>query len=352
MLMTPGPTEVPHRVRNAMAKGIQNPDIDPEFASFYSELEEKLKKIYRTQDDVLVLAGEGILGLEASIASLMDKGDKVICISNGIFGDGFADLVKMYGGEPTLCKVPYNEEIDVDMVETALEDNDHKIVTMVHCETPTGVINDLEPILQRSKEQGVITVVDAVSSLGGCSVPVDMMDVCIGGSQKCFSSPPGLTTVSLSPDAWDRIMERDASTLYTSFKIWREMWYENGEFPYTHMVSNLYGLDASLDLILEEGLEDVFHRHRVCSELCIELGQDMGLELYPEDKKISSPTVTAFKLDGRAVEVQRDLARKHDIWVATSLGQLKNDVLRVGHMGHNARRDKVEKTMAGIEDVL
>ncbi len=349
MLMTPGPTEIPQRVRQAMGREIQNPDLDPDFVGLYEELEGRLKKIYRTENDVLILAGEGILGLEASIASLMDRGDKVLCISNGIFGDGFADFVKMYGGEPTLCSAPYDQGLNLEMVESALGGEGFKLATMVHCETPTGVLNDITPILKMLKENGIITIVDAVSSVGGCRVPVDHIDVCIGGSQKCFSSAPGLTTVSISEKAWEAVESKKQSTFYTSFKPWKDTWYEHKEFPYTHMVSNIYGLYESIDMILEEGLDEVYKRHDKCAVLCREKGDEIGLELYPSEEGLSSPTVTAFNLEGKAQYVQRKIREEYDILLATSLGPLKDDILRVGHMGANAKLERVEKAMDAVK---
>lgn len=351
MLMTPGPTRIPQRVRQAMAREIQNPDLDPDFAKLYEKLEEKLQEVYGTKNDVLILGGEGILGIEASIASMMNQGDKVLCISNGIFGDGFADFVKMYKGEPTLCSVPYGQELDLEIVESAMEE-DFKLATIVHCETPTGVLNDITPILKTLKERGVITIVDAVSSLGGCHVPVEYIDVCIGGSQKCFSSAPGLTTVSISETAWKVIENKEQNTYYTSFKPWKDTWYGRREFPYTHLVSNIYGLDEAINMLLEEGLGNVYSRHKECAKLCRDLGRNMGLELYPSQERLSSPTVTAFELEGRAREIPVMLNKRYGILLGTSLGSLKNDVLRVGHMGANAHEHLVKETMSAAKRCL
>lgn len=352
MLMTPGPTEVPERVREAMSKSIHNPDIDERFWEFYHNLEEKIREVYDTDKDILILGGEGILGLEASIASLMSKGEKVLCISNGIFGDGFADFVEMYEGKPVMCKSSYDKGIYVEELKSILEKNDFQISTMVHCETPTGTLNNLDKILPLLKEEGILTVVDAVSSLGGTPVPVENIDICIGGSQKCFSSPPGLTTLSVSDEAWEVVMNKEQMTFYTSLIPWKEMWLEDEYFPYTHLVSNIYALDESMNMILEEGLENVYERHEKAAELCRRRGKEIGLPLYPESEELCSPTVTAFHIEDKAVEIQKQVHEQFDILLATSLGKLENDILRVGHMGFNAEKNKVNQTMNAIEKTL
>lgn len=350
-MMTPGPTELPERVRSAMERQIQNPDVDKEFPKFYHDLEKKLSKVYGTDDDVLILGGEGILGLEASVNSLIQKDDDALCISNGIYGEEFADFVEMYGGNPLMCKSGYGQRIDFEKIKSPIEKNDPKIATMVHCDTPTGNLNDLEKILQILKDNEIITVVDAVSSLGGTPVPTENMDICIGGSQKCFSSPPGLTTLSVSDEAWEKISNNEQNSLYTSLAPWKEMWIEKEIFPYTHLVTNLYGLEESLNIILKEGMENVFNRHQNAAEICRKRGSELGLELFPEID-LSSPTVTAFHTKGKALEIKKRMREDHDILIATSLKDLKNEVIRIGHMGHNADLEKVKTTMRALGKTL
>ena len=354
LLMTPGPTAIPQAVREAMGRQIRNPDVEPEFAEFYRTLLDKVADVYRTDDDVVVLGGEGILGLEAAVASLLEPGDEVLCLANGIYGEGFADFVEMHGGDPATHSVPADSGFDPDVVRALVEGHDFEVATMVHCETPTGVLNDLEPVLEVLQDAGIITVVDAVSSLGGTAVPVEHIDVCIGASQKAFSSPPGLTTLSVSERAWAKVEATEQDTFYTSLAPWRDlepMEESPTAIPYTHLVSNLYALDASMDLILEAGLETVFERHEAVASHCRERGRELGLEPFPGEE-LSSPTVTAFELEGRAEAVQTELRTEHDVVLSTGLGDFAADILRVGHMGYNADRDRVDRTMDALERVL
>ncbi|WP_137283275.1 pyridoxal-phosphate-dependent aminotransferase family protein [Halorussus salinisoli] len=355
LLMTPGPTAVPPDVREAMSRPIVNPDVEARFSSYYEELLEKVGRVYDTDDDVLVLSGEGMLGLEASVASLVEPGDEVLCLANGIFGEGFADFVEMHGGETVVHDAPFDSGFDVEAVKAVVEDHDFAAATMVHCETPTGLLNDLGEILNLLDEAGVVTIVDAVSSLGGTEVPTDAIDVCLGASQKCFSSPPGLTTLSVSDRAWAKVEATEQDTFYTSLEPWRDVDLPDDDpphLPYTHAISNLYALEASLDRLLDEGVENVYDRHEAVARQCRERGRDLGLEPFADAEALCSPTVTAFEVEGRAADLRRRLETDHGVVVATGLGELADDVLRVGHMGYNADDERVERTMDALADVL
>ncbi|MDJ1433239.1 alanine--glyoxylate aminotransferase family protein [Halostagnicola sp. A-GB9-2] len=353
MQFTPGPTTVPPAVREAMASEQPNPDIEAAFATRYDETCTKLAEIYGTTHDIVVLGGEGILGLETAISSLVSPGDRVLCISNGLYGDGFADFVDASDGDATLVSGSYNEGYDIDAIEATLEsaaaaDDPFSLATLVHCETPTGALNDLGPVLDLLEEYDVLSVVDAVSSLGGTPVPTDRIDVCLGASQKCFSAPPGLTTAAISDRAWDRMEEREPASLYTNFLPWRDV---SDGFPYTHLSANVAALETALDLLLEEGLENVFARHENAATRCRERGSELGLECY-SDPELQSPTVTAFRLPGEAKRVQRRIAEEENVVLATGLGELADDILRIGHMGYNADGEKVDHVMDALEAVL
>ena len=348
LVMTPGPTALPPDVREAMARPIENPDVEPEFTSFYRDLLDKLAAVSGSENDALVIGGEGMLGLEAGVASLVDEGETVLCLSNGLYGTGFADLVSLAGGHPVLLEAPDDEPLDASEVERAVEEHDPVLATTVHCETPTGLLNDLDPVLAVLHDAGVLTLVDAVSSLAGAPVPEP--DVLLGGSQKCLSSPPGLSTLSVSDAAWEKVEETDQRSFYASLEPWRDL--GDGpvaRFPYTHLVSNLYALDASLDLVLDEGRETVFERHERAAAHCRERGAEIGLEPYPPDG-LRSPTVTAFAVED-AERIQRDVAEE-GVVLATGLGEHTDDIVRVGHMGYNAEVETVDRTMDALSAVL
>jgi aspartate aminotransferase-like enzyme len=348
MQLTPGPTTVPPRVRDRMSEPMPNPDVEREFVDLYDDVCAKLGRVYDTDDDVIVMGGEGILGLEAAIASTVAPDDSVLCLSNGLYGDGFADFVETYRGNPTVVGAEYTEPLDVAGVEAALEDAEYEIATMVHCETPTGTLNDIEPVLELLDEHDVLTIVDAVSSLGGTPVPTEHVDVALGASQKAFSSPPGLTTVAVSDRAWEAVEARAPRSLYTNLLPWRDT---SDGFPYTHLVANVAALDESLSMLLEEGLNAVYDRHERVAAHCRERARDLSLELFPAAER-SAPTVTALRLPGEAQRVQRELDDAHDVVLATGLGSLADDVLRIGHMGYNAEIENVDRVMDALAAVL
>ena len=353
MLFTPGPTAVPPEVREAMAQPQPNSAVQPEFAELYDRLCENLQTIYDTDHDVIVPGGEGILGLEAAIGSLVAPGDRVLCISNGLYGDGFADFVDNYDGDSTLVSAPYDEGYDLDAIEAALaeadeSDDQFRAATLVHCETPTGTLNDLGPVLDLLDEYDVLSVVDAVSSLGGTPVPTDRIDICLGASQKVFSAPPGLTTAAVSDRAWEAMEAREPTSLYTNLLPWRDV---SDGFPYTHLDANVAALDTAVSRLVDEGNDAVYRRHERAAERCRERAAELGVDLYPDETR-SSPTVTALHLPGEAKVVQRRVEENHDIVLATSLGDLADDILRVGHMGYNADVDKVDRVMDAVETAL
>ena len=250
IVYTPGPSEVRENVRLKRAEKTTNPDVDLDFCEFYKNTCDKMAKILKTKNDVYILSGEGMLGLEAACASLTENGDRVLVIDNGIFGKGFDDFVKMYGGEVVYFSDDYNKEIDVDKLEKFLEkDHDFKYATVVHCDTPTGVLNDLSKICPLLKKYNILTVVDSVAAMVGENIEVDnwQLDIVCGGSQKAISAPTGLTMVSVSEDAKNAMKNRKTPIIgfYCNLTIW-ENYYRDKWFPYTMPISDIYGLKVTL----------------------------------------------------------------------------------------------------------
>lgn len=354
LLMTPGPTYVSEDVRQAMARRITNPDLDPSFFEYYMETCGALQQLLKTQNKVLILAGEGILGLEAACASLIEPGDRVLCLDNGIFGNGFADFAKIYGAEAVFFKSDYDRGLDPERLKEFLKgDSDFKVATLVHCETPSGVTNPLDRICPLLKEHGIISVVDAVSAVGGEELHTDAweIDVLLGASQKCISAPPGLTFMSISKAAWDKINSRSTpiAGYYCNLSTWAA-WYENRWFPYTQSVSDIYGLRVAVERLLSEGNPQ--ERHRKIAGALRSALESSGLKLYAQDSH--SNTVTAIVLpDNIGFDtVFNQMLKEHNIMIAGSLGYLKDKAIRIGHMGENCYEDKVYMTLKALGDVL
>jgi aspartate aminotransferase-like enzyme len=359
MLYTPGPTEVPPQVLKAMSEPITNPDLDENFFSFYDELCSKLKKVAGTGNDLFVMAGEGMVALDAAVANLVERGDEVLAITSGVFGDGFADMVARYGGKPIEVREEYNSVVSPSEIDRALERNPEiKVATFVHCETPAGTLGSIEEVGRVCNDHDVILISDTVSTLGGMPLNVDSnrVDVCLGASQKCFSAPPGLAIISVSKRAWEKIQRRreKVASFYLDLSEWRDSWLGKRVFPYTQSISDLFAINSALGLILKEGLSSVYKRHEKVARLVRDLSKEIGLELFPISEEICSPTVTALILPHgiKEDELRSRMEKKYSVSIAGSWGKLAGKVVRLGHMGYNAYERKAEIALNAFEKSL
>ncbi|MDR0766950.1 MAG: alanine--glyoxylate aminotransferase family protein [Methanosarcinales archaeon] len=354
LLMTPGPTQVCENVRIVRALEMTSPDIDLKFFKFYRKTCFKLAAFMNTESQVLILGGEGMVALDSVCASLAEPKDRVLILDNGIFGEGFADMVKVYGAESVVFKGDRTRGLSSEKLREFLEnDSDFKFATIVHCDTPSGVLNDLKEICPLLKSYGILTVVDAVSSMVGEPLFTDdwAIDICIGASQKGLSAPPGLAFLSISPAAWTVIEGRKTPipSYYCNLLLWKN-YYENLWFPYTLPISDIYGFNVALDNVLKEG--NAFKRHRKIAKAVRKAVIRSGLSLYLKSDYYS--TVTAINvpegLDGEAL-VQK-IKDEHGILIGGNFGYLKGKVIRIGHMGENARLEYVSETLKAIQLTL
>ncbi|UPA29179.1 alanine--glyoxylate aminotransferase family protein [Terrisporobacter glycolicus] len=341
----PGPSNVRENVRQARSIKTTNPDVDVDFVEFYKNTCDKMAKIISTKNDVYILSGEGILGLEAACASLTEKDDRVLVIDNGVFGKGFEDFVTMYGGEAVLFSKCYKKAIDVDELERFLEkDHDFKYATIVHCDTPTGVLNDLSKICPLLKKYNILTVVDSVAGMVGEKLLVDdwQIDMVLGGSQKAISAQPGLSIVSVSEDAKNTMKNRKSKIIgfYCNLTIW-ENYYEQKYFPYTMPISDIISLDRALENILEEGIENTIKRHERIAKATREGLKEYGVELFLNSGYSNTVTALVIPESIGALNLTKYIREKYNTIIGTSLGEYVDKLLRIGHMGENAKLDKV-----------
>ncbi|MCC3864007.1 alanine--glyoxylate aminotransferase family protein [Terrisporobacter petrolearius] len=341
----PGPSNVRENVRQARSIKTTNPDVDVDFVEFYKNTCDKMAKIINTKNDVYILSGEGILGLEAACASLTEKNDRVLVIDNGVFGKGFEDFVTMYGGEAVLFSKCYKKAIDVDELERFLEkDHDFKYATIVHCDTPTGVLNDLSKICPLLKKYNILTVVDSVAAMVGEKLLVDdwQIDMVLGGSQKAISAQPGLSIVSVSEDAKNTMKNRKSKIIgfYCNLTIWED-YYEQKYFPYTMPISDIISLDRALENILEEGIENTIKRHERIATATREALKEYGGELFLNSGYSNTVTALVIPENIGALNLTKYIGEKYNTIIGTSLGEYVDKLLRIGHMGENAKLDKI-----------
>ncbi len=354
LIMTPGPTFIHEDVRRVMAKEITNPDLDLEFYEIYKDTCDGLKTILNTREDVIILSGEGILGLEAACASLIEEGDKALCIENGIFGEGFGDFVEIYGGEVTYFRGDRKKGLEYHLIEAFLkEHNDFKVATLVHCETPSGITNDIEDICKLLNSYGILTVVDAVSSIGGEKINVDewKIDIALGGSQKCLSAPPGLTFMSVSERAYKAMKTRKSKIrgFYLNLLIWQG-WYENKWFPYTQPISDIYALNEAVNRMIND--KERINRHKRIAEACRASLEAAGLELFTCDSHSNTVTTVILPENVNYSEFNRIMLEEHSVMIAGAFGFLKDKVFRIGHMGENCRVGRMVETLKAIHETM
>ena len=366
LLMTPGPTEVPIRVLKAMMRPAIH-HYDQNFMKVFDETTQLLKKIFQTKNNVVMLCGTGRTGMEASILSLVEPGDKVLNIVSGVFSGWFKSICEIYGAQSINLEFEWGKPIDLDKVREVLEKEDVKILTAVHNETSTGAVNPIKELGELAKEYGALFVVDAISSLGGIEIKVDdwNIDVCISSSQKCLGGLYGISVLSISDAAWEAMENRKVKPRSYAYDLlkWKLRWIPKEEGgllvlgrrsyplpPPTHLV---YALNEACKIILEEGLNERFKRHQVIAHATREGVKSIGLEIFP-DEEIASSTVTVVNVpEGLSdSDIVNRMLKEHKIMIAGGLRKLKGKVIRIGHMANTADQNHIIPTLAALEDVL
>ncbi|MSQ12132.1 MAG: alanine--glyoxylate aminotransferase family protein [Dehalococcoidia bacterium] len=348
-LRIPGPTPVPADVLQAGARQMVN-HRGPEFKDLLNRVNLRLKTVFQTSNDVLMLTTSGTGGLEAAIVNTLSPGDKVLAVTVGSFGDRFADVAQAYGAEVVRQAYPWGAAADPDKVRKALDaDPAIKAVAVTHNETSTGVTNDLEAIARVVRERERLLLLDAVSSLGCLPLPVDAWgcDVVVGASQKGFMVPPGLAFVSVSPHAWEASQKARMPRFYFDLARHKKN-FEKGETPWTPAVSVFFALDLALDKMLSEGMENIFKRHARLGELTRRQVKTMGLSLVCQDERRASNAVTAVHLPpGVEDRALRTLLRTEEgVVIAGGQGPLAGKIFRIGHMGFVSEQNILQATQA------
>ncbi len=353
--MIPGPVPVLPRIREAMSKPMIFHRGD-EFGTMYGEIVELLRTVFQTRNDPFVLSGSGTCAMEAAIGNLVDKDTKIVCIANGKFGERFADIAGRYTEQVKSLNTSWGGSIDLETVKDALESNNPDVVTMVHNETSTGILNPAREVGKLVKKHDAIFVLDCVTTIGGDEAPVDDLgaDVAIVGSQKCLGAPPGMSAISVSEAAWSSIREKQTNgPFYMDLEAYKKSYGKN-QTPYTPAVPLFFALREALEVIKEEGMERRIKRHRKLSKAARAAATGLGLNLFPELNEVSnySNTVTAIKIPPALTDVQlKGGMKKRGIIVAGGQAELKGKIFRIASMGNITDKDML-KTVQALEEVL
>lgn len=359
VLLGPGPSLVHPRVYRAMAKPIYG-HLDPEFLALMDRIQESLRRVFRTENPfTLSVSGTGSSGMEASLTNLIEPGDGVLVCVNGVFGLRMCDIVERLDGSLIRLERPWGEVFDPQEIEDTLSKHPEiRIVSIVHAETSTGAHQPLAEIGNLCRDSGRLLVVDAVTSLAGTELEVDewKIDVCYSGTQKCLSCPPGLAPITLGTRALEKIRQRKlkSRSWYLDLGMIEKYWHERSRaYHHTAPISMNYALSEALELVLEEGLEQRFERHRHHSRALMAGLEAVGFRSFAQEGH-RLPMLNAVHLppdldDGPSRARLRD---EFNIEVGGGLGDLAGRIWRIGLMGESARSEIVLQLLSAIDQIV
>ena len=352
-LRIPGPTPCPQEILQAMARQM----IDhrgSEFVKIMNRVTDKLKQVFMTKNDLLVLTGSGTGGMEAVIVNTLSPGDKVLVVSIGSFGDRFAGIARVFGADVVPMNVEWGKAADPAAIRRALQAEPKiKAVLVTHNETSTGVTNDLAAISSVVKEFDKLLLVDAISSLGSINLPVDEwhLDVAVSASQKGWMVPPGLVFVSVSQEAWKAHANARMPRFYWDFTQ-AKSFLERGQTPWTPAISIVFAMDVALDMMLKEGLAGIFARHARVGKAAREGVKALGLSLLADEDYVSNTVTAVTAPEGLDVrKLRRILREEHQVVLAGGQGKLEEKIFRIGHLGW-VTEENIKRVLSALKVAL
>ena len=359
-LMGPGPSDVHPRILSALARPTIG-HLDPAFVGMMDQMKHLLQYAFKTKNQLTIpVSAPGSAGMETCFANLVEPGDKVIICQNGVFGGRMKENVERMGGVAVMVEDAWGDAVDPEKLRDALKANsDAKVVAFVHAETSTGASSDAKTLCEIAREFDCLTIVDAVTSLGGTPLEVDAwgIDAIYSGTQKCLSCTPGLSPVSFSEKAIEKIKGREhkVQSWVMDLNLVRGYWGGEGKRAYHHTapINALYGLHESLVMLQEEGLEQSWERHANNHQALRAGVEAMGLSFIVKEQdrlpQLNSVTIP----DGvDEAAVRSTLLSKFNLEIGAGLGALAGKVWRIGLMGHSSRPDKVLMCLGALDAVL
>ncbi len=340
--LSAGPNDVTTAARAALGSPLLY-HYDPAFIERFKVAEQRIAAIYgTTEHEIILMQGEAVLGLESAARSVVRPGMAVLNLVSGVFGKGFGYWLTAIGAVLHEIEVPYNEAVDPAVVAAYLDAHPEvEAVSVVHSETPSGTLNPVREIGPICRSRGVVTIVDCVSSFGGVELrPQEwQLDTLVAGPQKCLGGPPGMSLMAVSEQAWALIAKNPIAPRgsFLSMLDWKEQWHGNGKFPFTPSVSDLHGVSAAAEELLEEGVDAAIARHSRVAAACRAGVTGMGLQVWAARDEIAAACATAIRVPEGLTDIGiRDHVRAR-YGVQLSAGQGAGPIIRIGHMGANAR---------------
>ena len=354
LLMGPGPSCIAPSVYSALSQPTLG-HMDSDFINIMDTIKEKLRVLFQTDNRLTVpMSGTGSAGMETCFVNLVETGDNVLILVNGVFAQRMTDVASRLGANVDTIEFEWGTPVVTDQVRDQLSKKDYQLLCVVHAETSTGVCNPVEEIGQLLAGSDTLYIVDTVTSLGGIPVEIDTwgIDAVYSGTQKCLSCPPGLAPISFSERAIEKLQNRKnkVPNWYLDLSMIINYW-EGKKRAYHHTapVNMLYGLCEALNLILEEGLDTVFARHKKYHEALVKGIENLGLDMLV-DPGSRLPMLNAVKIPDGADDaaVRNALRKEHKIEIGAGLGPLAGKVWRIGLMGHTAREENVDRFLNAL----
>ncbi len=358
LLMGPGPSCIHDSVYEAMSRKTLG-HMDPYFIQIMDDVKELLQTVMKTQNKMTIpISGTGSAGMETCFVNLIERGDPVLILINGVFGKRMLDVATRLGADVDALEFEWGTSVVPEKVSEHLSVKDYKIVAMVHAETSTGVRNPAQEIGELLRHTDSLYLLDTVTSLGGMDISTDDwgVDALYSGTQKCLSCPPGLAPVSFSDRALDVILGRKTKVpnWYLDVSMLTKYWEgKTRVYHHTAPINMIYGLYQALHLIVEEGLESVFVRHIKTHNMLVEGLEDLGINMLV-DPDYRLPMLNSIHIPEGAndAEVRGTLLKEHKIEIGAGLGPLAGKIWRIGLMGHTAREENVHRVLSALKDVL
>ena len=359
-LMGPGPSDVNPRILEALSRPTIG-HLDPAFIQMMDEIKQLLQYAFKTENELTMpVSAPGSAGMETVFVNLIERGDKVIICQNGVFGGRMKENVERCGAEAIMVEDPWGSTIDIDKAEQAMSDNlDAKAIAFVHAETSTGACSDVQALCGLAAKYDCLSIVDAVTSLGGIELQVDNWDIdaIYSGTQKCLSCVPGLSPVSFSERAAEEIRQRKTKvqSWFLDLNLVMGYWGSDAKRSYHHTapVNSLYALHESLLILQEEGLQNAWNRHALNHEALAAGLESLGLK-FVVDKEYRLPQLNAVSFPDSVddVAVRTALLNDYNLEIGSGLGVLAGSVWRIGLMGYASNKKNVLLCISALGNVL
>ena len=358
LMLTPGPSCMSPRVYGALAAPLVG-HVDPWFTDFMGGVQELLRRVFQTRNNMTFpISASGSGGIETAVVNVLEPGDEAIVCVNGVFSGRMADIAERTGAKVHRVTVPFGRTVDPQDVRRAGQGRKIKFVGLAHGETSTGVVTKIDPFRKVADELGALLIVDSVATLAGVPLDVDrqMIDICFSGTQKAISAPPGMSPITVNARVEELLHSRKTKvqSWYFDLTTVKNYWGKERTYHHTPPIPLIYGLYEALRMVLEDGLEASWERHRQNQMALIAGLEAMGIGIFVQNPEDRLPTVTAViippEIDG--AKVKGRLLNDFNIEIAGGLGEYKTTMWRIGLMGYSSQRANVLLFLEALERIL